>query len=118
MPSAAAPVMRLRSDPYVEASAGITTWSMVVRLARAVGAALRLGWRADRRAVVVWLLSQVLAASAFAAALAATGRLLQVLLPARGREPVLDGEGLRAVAPGGAVLAGVLVVRYTLNAVA
>ncbi|EPH45314.1 hypothetical protein STRAU_1579 [Streptomyces aurantiacus JA 4570] len=110
--------MRLRSDPYAEASARMTTWSMAARVPRTVRAALRLGWRTDRRAVVLWLGSQVLAAAASAGVLAATGRLLQTLLPAGSQEGAVDGAVLRGALSTGLVLAGALAVRYGLNATA
>ncbi|MGW6569807.1 ABC transporter ATP-binding protein [Streptomyces sp. NPDC054975] len=116
--SAAGPVMRLRSDPYAEASARMTTWSMAAQVPRTVRTALHLGWRTDRRAVVLWLVSQVLAAIAAAAALAATARILQELLPVEGGEGSLGAGMLRAAAPAALCLAGALAGRYALNAVA
>ncbi|MET9734586.1 ATP-binding cassette domain-containing protein [Streptomyces sp. NPDC006458] len=115
--SAAGPVMRLRSDPYAEASARMTTWAMAVQAPRTVGAALRLGWRTDRRAVVLWLVSQTLAAAASAAVLAATGWMLQMLLP-DGQAPAVESGVLRAAVPAVVVLSVVVAVRYALNSAA
>ncbi|MFE6539810.1 ABC transporter ATP-binding protein, partial [Bacillus cereus] len=112
--SSAGPVMRLRSDPYAEVSVGMTTWAMAARVPRTVRAALRLGWRTDRWAVVLWLVSQILAAVAAATALAATAgalRVLERLLAAGGGE-------LRALVPSGLWLGGCVAARYALNAVA
>ena len=112
------PVMRLRSDPYAEASARMTTWAMAAQVPRTVRTALRLGWRTDRRAVVLWLVSQVLAAVAAAAVLAATAAVLQVLFPSSGSEWTLGGDVWREAMPAGLYLVAAAGSRYGLNAVA
>jgi ATP-binding cassette subfamily B protein len=69
-----------RPDPHVEDIASATLWRMAGRLPRTLGAAVRLGWGADRRAMV-WLgLAQLVVAAAAAVGLAALPGAMSHLL--------------------------------------
>ncbi len=71
--------MRLASDRHFDATVNLSTWAIARRLPRTLGQAARLGWRTDRRAVVVLLGCQSGAAVLTATALAATTRVLAAL---------------------------------------
>ncbi|QNP71934.1 ABC transporter ATP-binding protein [Streptomyces roseirectus] len=70
-PAAPAQQVGYRSDPHAEDIASATWWRMASRLPRTLGAAVRLGWAADRPAML-WLgLTQLVVAVSAAVALAA-----------------------------------------------
>ncbi|MGW2599501.1 ATP-binding cassette domain-containing protein [Streptomyces klenkii] len=111
------PVMRLRSDPHAQASAAMTTRAMTARLPTSLAAALRLGWRCDRRAVTAWAAAQVLSAVTAAVALAATSSVL-VRLTSGGIATSADLTArLSAAVPALLFLVGCLAVRELVGAV-
>ncbi|WP_327233895.1 ATP-binding cassette domain-containing protein [Streptomyces sp. NBC_01317] len=76
----AAPEMRLKIGQHDTASAAVSTLTMARRLPATLRATVRLGWRADRRALVGMLTAQTLTAVLAAVALAMTTRVIGALL--------------------------------------
>ncbi|NUH42860.1 ATP-binding cassette domain-containing protein [Streptomyces samsunensis] len=110
--------MRLRSDLHAQASAAMTLWDMTARLPRTLVTALRLAWRTDRNAVVLWAIGQALGAVATAVVLAATssvlGRFTSGSMTSRDELVARLGDAV----PSGVVLACCLVGRSMLGALA
>ncbi|MFE4535809.1 ATP-binding cassette domain-containing protein [Streptomyces scopuliridis] len=76
----AAPEMRLKIGQHDTASTTVSTLAMARRLPATLRATVRLGWRADRRALVGMLTAQTLTAVLAAVALAMTTRVIGALL--------------------------------------
>jgi ATP-binding cassette subfamily B protein len=105
-----------RSDPHFEDIANASWWQIAARLPRTLAAAARLGWAADRRAML-WLgLCQLVVASSSAVALGALPGVMKHLLtggPVAERLSAATGSlivvavaaGVRAVADALAVYA-------------
>ncbi|MEU3538063.1 ABC transporter ATP-binding protein [Streptomyces paromomycinus] len=112
-PAGQPPVMRLACDRHFEASVSLSTLAIARRLPATLAQAARLGWRTDRRAVLVLLICQIGAAALTATALAATTRVLAA---------VFTGPGIAAGLRGNLTAVGVLALaacgRYLLDAFA
>lgn len=107
------PTPRLAADAHHQQVVQMTTTAVAARLPATLGRAAALAWRADRRAVLVVLGGQALAAVAAAIGLLAVSGALGHLLQ--------DGpasERARAAAPALAAIVVVLLVRYAADAAA
>ncbi|RCG26364.1 ABC transporter ATP-binding protein [Streptomyces diacarni] len=114
-PSASASPQQVgfQADPHAEDIAGATWWQMAARLPRTLAAAARLGWAADRPAMLWLVLCQLLVAASAAVALAA--------LPGAMRHLFGDGDvatRVTAAAPALAVAAIATAVRAGADALA
>ncbi|MFE7571733.1 hypothetical protein ACFU76_33070 [Streptomyces sp. NPDC057539] len=76
----AAPELRLKIGQHDTASTTMSTLAMARQLPATLRATVRLGWRADRRALVGMLTAQTLTAVLAAVALAMTTRVIGALL--------------------------------------
>ncbi|MFJ4880045.1 ATP-binding cassette domain-containing protein [Streptomyces sp. NPDC088745] len=72
--------MRMRTDAHDSAVDTVSTWAMARRLPATLHQALRLGWKADRRALLALLGAQVITAVLAAVALATTTTVIRTLL--------------------------------------
>lgn len=107
------PTPHLAADAHHDRVVEMTTTQVAARLPTTLRRAAALAWRADRRAVLVIVVSQTLAAAASAVGLLAISGALEHLL-AQGPA----GERARAAAPTLGVIAVALTVRYTADAAA
>ncbi|MFI8930596.1 ATP-binding cassette domain-containing protein [Streptomyces sp. NPDC053474] len=78
--SAASQQVGYQSDPHFEDIATASWWRMAARLPRTLAAAARLGWAADRPAMLWLLLCQITVAASAATALAALPSAMNHLL--------------------------------------
>ncbi|MGW6238380.1 ATP-binding cassette domain-containing protein [Streptomyces sp. NPDC055094] len=104
----AAPEMRLKIGQHDTASAAVSTLAMARRLPATLRATVRLGWRADRRALVGMLTAQTLTAVLAAVALAMTTRVIGALLNILAA--YTDGQTIRPLLTGAVPTAVVVTV--------
>lgn len=107
------PMPHLAADGHHQRVVEMTTTAVAARLPTTLGRATAVAWKADRRAVLVIIVGQALAAAAAAVGLLAVSGALEHLL-----QDGPAGERARAAAPTLAVIAVALSVRYAADAAA
>ncbi|GHA47854.1 ABC transporter [Streptomyces spiroverticillatus] len=102
--------MRMKAGAHETTADSVSTWAMARRLPATLRQAVRLGWRADRRALLALLGAQVLTAVLAAVALATTTTvirgLLDVLAAYTAKTPT--GHLVQGLVPAAGILGGAL----------